>query len=148
MSTIAEAAERNSTEKPSSVPEQTKADVYRNLQRSKLSVRSRETETYGLVIAHCESVVLRDVEFVVSETQRDKARDENRKNVHAVVRGVFDSTAPCAGNKVPVTYDPFEYDWFVNAETESEIETADAVRIDLTERQFYAYNPTYRNEEQ
>lgn len=145
MPTLAEAAERNSTEKPSTVPNHTKADVYRNLQRSKLSVRSRETDTYGVVIAHCDSIIIRDAEFVVSESQRDTAREENRKNVHAVVRGVVDSTAPCEGNQIPVTYDPFEYDWFVHAETEAELATADAVRIDLSDRQFYAYNPTYRN---
>lgn len=65
-----------------------KVEVYYNLHRKCLSVRSRITgPTYGKVLAHVDHIVLRDVEFKVSEAGRRRVIREQRKNVHAVIRG-------------------------------------------------------------
>lgn len=109
-----------------------KADVYRNLQVGGYSIRSRESETYGTVIGHEETVVMEDVEFVVQEAGRQKVLEEERKNVHAVVRGVVatqDAWTTDTEGAVPVTYNPYEYAHFVHAETETPIESADRVLI-------------------
>lgn len=110
-----------------------KADVYRNLQVGGYSIRSRETETYGTVIGHEDEVVMENVEFVVQEAGRQKVLEEERKNVHAVVRGVVDTKDSWEGidtnNAIPITYNPYEYAHFVHANTEEPIESADRVLI-------------------
>lgn len=110
-----------------------KADIYRNLQTGGYSIRSRETETYGTVIGHEDVVVVTDAEFVVQEKGRQRVLEEERKNVHAVVRGVVSSLDEWDGvndaDTVPVTYNPYEYAHFVHAETEEPIESAEQVLI-------------------
>lgn len=105
----------------------TKVDVYRNLQKGGLSIRSRETESYGLVIDHREGVVLENVNFVVNESGRQKVLEENVKNVHAFARGIIAETMEINSEGVEVTYNPYEYDSFVSKETERRIDTADVV---------------------
>lgn len=105
----------------------TKVDVYRNLQKGGLSIRSRETESYGLVIDHREGVVLENVNFVVNESGRQKVLEQNVKNVHAFARGIIAETMEINSEGVEVTYNPYEYDSFVSKETERRIDTADVV---------------------
>lgn len=101
-------------------------DCYMNLNRDCLSIKSRETETYGQVVAHTDAVQIRDPEFVVQPAGRDRARDTGRRNVHAFVRGDLHSvgtksihdftylTYLIPGRVWKLTYDPFEYDeWMV-----------------------------------
>ena len=59
-------------------------DVYRNLHKNTWSIRSRTT---GRVIAHADNVVVKNVKFVVQPAGRQRVLDEERKNVHAFVRG-------------------------------------------------------------
>lgn len=110
-----------------------KADVYRNLQTGGYSIRSRETETYGTVIGHEDAVVVENAEFVVQEKGRQRVLEEERKNVHAVVRGVVGKLSDWDDvsdtETVPVTYNPYEYAHFVHAETEEPIESAETVLI-------------------
>lgn len=105
----------------------TKVDVYRNLQKGGLSIRSRETDTYGLVIDHREGVVLEDVEFVVNENGRQNVLEDNVKNVHAFARGIIAETMEVDSEGVEVTYNPYEYDSFVSKEDERRIDTAELV---------------------
>lgn len=60
-------------------------DVYYNLHKKKLSLRSRSKNRR--VIAHRDSILMTDCSFVVSEAGRQRVLRERRKNVHAVVRG-------------------------------------------------------------
>lgn len=62
-------------------------DVYRNLHKDCYSVRSREPESYGKVIAHMETVYVRDATFVVQPAGQRRARETGIRNVHAFVRG-------------------------------------------------------------
>lgn len=108
-----------------------KADVYKNLQTGGYSVRSRETENYGIVISHEKTVVMNDVEFVVSENGRQDVLKEGRKNVHAVVRGVVVEQDVWglveSGEAIPVSYNPEKYSNFVHSETEELVDAAEYI---------------------
>lgn len=124
-----------------------KADVYKNLQKDCYSVRSRESETYGTVISHEEYVVVKSASFEVSETQRQTVIEEERKNVHAVVRGVIADESVWGdevdAKSVPVTYNPYEYANFVHAKTEEPIDEAALVLLSSTGA--YAYDVVFLN---
>jgi len=64
-----------------------KVDVYKNLHRACMSVRSRERNDYGRVIAYASYLLLHNCQFVVNQRGRDKVIQDKRKNVHAFVRG-------------------------------------------------------------
>lgn len=61
-----------------------KVEVYRNLHNRKFSVRDAKTKQ---VICHADNVTLSGVTFHVSQAGRERVVREQRKNVHAVVRG-------------------------------------------------------------
>lgn len=98
-------------------------DVYFNLHRKCWSVRDRRTRR---VIAHVAQIVLSDVTFRVSAAGNARVRREGKKNVHAFARG----TVVSIGNlftieqAVPVTYNPYKYTTFVNADTERPVHSA------------------------
>ena len=105
-------------------------DVYFNLHKKRLSVRDCSTHR---VIFHTDSIVLKNVKFVVSETGRQRVLRERRKNVHAFVRGCIDTTAYvrdvdalCTSQ---VTYNPYKYSSFVKLADQSPIKSADHVII-------------------
>jgi|AntDeeMinimDraft_6_1070357.scaffolds.fasta_scaffold04091_1 hypothetical protein len=64
-------------------------DIYRNLNNGKLSIKSRRTKDYGIVIGYADTVCLKNVEFVVWESSRKRVIREERKNVHAFARGML-----------------------------------------------------------
>lgn len=59
-----------------------RVDVYKNLHNGLMSVRHQ-----GKVITHESTVLIRNPEFVVQPAGRAKVLREQRKNVHAFVRG-------------------------------------------------------------
>lgn len=99
-----------------------KVEVYFNLHKKCLSVRSLEGHDKGRVIAHVDAINLFDATFAVQPAGRDKVRREGRKNVHAFVRGKWcDTVAGDALEAVGVTYNPYKYESFVNRADESPI---------------------------
>jgi hypothetical protein len=60
-----------------------RVEVYRNLHKQALSVR----ECNGLVLTHEQTVFIGSPRFVVQPAGRAKVIREQRKNVHAFVRG-------------------------------------------------------------
>jgi hypothetical protein len=112
-----------------------KVDIYYNLHRKKLSVRSREKGSYGKVIKHTDRILLKDCKFVVSEPGRQRVLKNKRKNVHAVVRGetigdpIF-FLLEVLDEAVPVTYNPYRYETFVRVEDQLPIYEGDFVLID------------------
>lgn len=99
-----------------------RVDAYRNLTAGCISVRSCESENRGLVIDHVDEVIIRDAVFAVGEKSRDRVRREQKKNVHAVVRGErADEMVVDESTGVEVTYNPYQYDEFVIVETEEEV---------------------------
>ena len=121
-----------------------RVEVYWNLHKGRYSVRALEGPHKGHVIAHATGVHLRDVQFRVREAGRQRVLREKRKNVHAFVRGnLVDYTGTCKGgvsietgsritvddvlghNRARVTYNPYRYSKFVDADTEEPIYYAD-----------------------
>ncbi len=114
----------------------TKVDVYYNLHKHLFSIRSRKT---GLVIAHRETVTLTNCTFVVQKAGQAKVRKENKKNVHAFVRGnwckwadkgiserrLHDNNLEIRGAK----YNPYFNDTFVDAVTKAPVHKADYVHL-------------------
>lgn len=110
----------------------TSVDVYLNVNDMCLSVRSREAETRGLVVEHAQSLVIADVEFVIQPAGQQKARETGVKNPHAFIRGTRQlRNADPERPTVPITYDPFEYDSFVRADTERPVRAAETVYASL-----------------
>lgn len=88
-----------------------KVDVYWNFHKKRFSVKSRERDSFGLVIAHCDQIYLRSAEFIVSQSGRKRVVRQRRKNVHAFIRGIW-STSPTRG-EAEVRYDPYRHEQFM-----------------------------------
>ena len=109
--------------------------VYRNLTRKCWSVRKQ-----GKVVDHPDYVLLADCELRVQPAGNAKVREEGRKNVHAYVAG---QKVPLVPNPddiqfKPLTYNPFKYTSFVNAETEQPVHKAMWVWLDADGKAWYA----------
>ena len=116
-----------------------RVEVYRNLHTGKMSVR----ECGGKVLTHADEVFIANPQFVVQPAGRAKVLREQRKNVHAFVRGDlrgfsigtnkgFDGYT----NWDQVTYNPYRFDSFVDKETESPVQSA-AKSVVTTRGVFY-----------
>ena len=102
--------------------------VYYNLHKKCLSVQQN-----GIVQFHTEYIVLRDVEFKVSEAGRQRVLKEKRKNVHAFVIGhlscpsvIDDFGYKCVGY---AKYNPYKYSTFINERGE-QIHKADFIDME------------------
>ena len=82
--------------------------VYFNLHRRLWSVRQR-----GKVVGHAAHLVLRDVEWVVQPSGRERVRREGRKNVHAYGKGWITNVSLFDGMEQAVRYNPYELETFV-----------------------------------
>jgi hypothetical protein len=93
-----------------------KVFVYRNLHRGCLSVRDVKTRR---VIAYVDSITLEGVRFKVSKKLRQRVLNENRKNVHAGVEGVWikNARAPTKKRCIKIIYNPYKYSSFVEERT-------------------------------
>ena len=99
-------------------------EVYRNLHKKCWSVRQR-----GKVKLHTDYICLKNAEFKVSQKGRERVLTEQRKNVHAFIKGFIVDAAEI--NKMPddsvewtdVSYNPYKYSSFVTA-TEKPIKFA------------------------
>ena len=94
---------------------------------------------------HTSSIVLQDVTFIVRPAGRAKVLQERRKNVHAFVRGHICDLEPLreAQHKLTlasnnrhlpyccVTYNPYKYKSFVDADTKRPILHADFCDMDV-----------------
>ena len=91
-----------------------KVKVYYNLHKNCFSVVSLERgENYGRVIAHCDQIVLKNVQFKVSEAGRQRVLREQKKNVHAYAIGhIYTGELPIL-RSYSVTYNPYKYSSFM-----------------------------------
>jgi len=91
-----------------------KIKVYRNLHNGKMSVQQG-----GLVVGHCDEIMINRAEFIVNESGRQRVIKEKRKNVHAFVVGYL--FGGCLGHEssggVPVAYNPYKMGAFYVRET-------------------------------
>jgi len=88
-----------------------RVEVYRNLHKNCFSVRALSGENKGRVIDHVQSIMLKDATFVVQPAGRKRVLQEQRKNVHAFVRGT--TTDQPIQHGLSVRYDPYLNDAFV-----------------------------------
>ncbi len=109
-------------------------EVYYNTHRGMLSVRDAKTKK---VFAHARIIALENASFVVQPAGRDRVRRENKKNVHAWVRGTvmpywkavgYDSWGAYVSSGARplwdgtrVTYNPYKYDGFVEEVSEKPV---------------------------
>lgn len=98
-----------------SIPDYAKVEVYWNFHKKLFSVR-----LMGRVVAHVKRAVLSDVTYRVSEAGRQRVLRQKRKNVHAVLRGLwcperlrpeFERTLI---DVAPITYNPYKVRSFVD----------------------------------
>jgi len=89
-------------------------EVYRNLHKKCWSVRQA-----GKVVAHSPYILLRDAKFVVQPAGREKVLREQKKNVHAFVKGYLvnakqanELITPIEWTQSAITYNPYEYPYF------------------------------------
>lgn len=112
-----------------------KVKVYRNLHNGLYSI-----QRLGRVIGHAQRVALTNTTFVVSEAGRQRVIREGKKNVHAFAQGDLAEVYGFQGYRgrhvgkleglnesdlpprflermTRVTYNPYKFDSFVDAET-------------------------------
>jgi hypothetical protein len=108
-----------------------KVFVYYNLHKGCFSVKALEGENRGRVIAHRDIVPLTDAKFKVSPAGRARVLREQRKNVHAGVVGRWSMGWVHLRDQevVRVTYNPYVYSSFVNAETKEPVHHASRVLL-------------------
>jgi len=85
-------------------------EVYRNLHKDCFSIRKN-----GKVVRYVyddEKLNMRNVKFAVQPAGRAKVIREQRKNVHAFVRGVFGGVSSVEAWQQRATYNPYKYDYF------------------------------------
>jgi hypothetical protein len=99
--------------------------VYRNLTRGDWSIRAG-----GKVIGHVDACLLGDVTFHVGELSRQRVIRNHSREVHAWAVGeLLEGPAP-AGERIPITYRPFEGGSFVRRDNGAPI--AGAAFVDFT----------------
>ena len=111
--------------------------IYKNLHKDCWSVRQ-----HGLVKAHIlpdEEIAMWDCYFHVDVKGRERVIKEQRKNVHAFVKGFLQHIChlDTNGKEVEVTYNPYNYETFVDKSDESFVYYADEVK--LTHNKVTAY---------
>ena len=87
-----------------------KVRVYRNLNKRCLSVQHK-TEKGWRLLKHTQSISLKDVRFIVSQSGRERCLREKRKNVHAFVEGELVEVVGIP-TKERVTYNPYLHSQF------------------------------------
>jgi hypothetical protein len=102
----------------------TRVEVYWNLHADRFSVRALEGFYKGLVVAHLPSVNLTDVTFTVQPAGRAKVLREQRKNVHAFVRGRIHLGEVPNLLRLAVTYNPYRDETFVDGVLHEPVHTA------------------------
>jgi len=109
--------------------------VYFNTHKSLFSLKALTGDHKGLVVAHLNSLILKDVQFRVSEAGRQRVLKNKQKNVHAGIVGTLidasfqNSLIESKKKANRITYNPYKYSTFVIAETEFPIYNAPFVTL-------------------
>jgi hypothetical protein len=108
--------------------------VYFNLHKKVWSIKDLAT---GRVVQHASQVLLTDCTFKVSKAGRERVLRERRKNVHAGVVGTLIAADPTdtlqfTAKYIPVTYNPYKYETFVNKLDSTPISKSDMVLMTAT----------------
>ena len=106
----------------------TKVFVYWNLHKNCFSVKALTGEQRGRVVAHLDSLEMREVKPRVSQAGRLRVINEKKKNVHAGLVGyILALEAPeIFGN---LYYNPYELESFINRNTGEYWNGSDSVNL-------------------
>ena len=107
-----------------------KIKVYRNLHTGTMSVQQG-----GLVVGHCDEILINGAEFVVNESGRQRVIKEKRKNVHAFVVGFLFSGelgGRTTDGGTPVSYNPYKMGTFYVRETGQAVYWATRAAVGVT----------------
>lgn len=85
-------------------------EVYRNLNRKGKVYSIRQN---GIVVAHSTAICIRDAQFLVNKSGKEKAIKTKTRNVHAFVRGFYATSGmgtTAKNNDLPIFihYNPFK----------------------------------------
>lgn len=83
----------------------------------------------GVVVAYADSILLKDVQFVIDKNKQEQSKIEGSRNIHAAVIGsyvVADQECPKGLNRRGY-YNPSKVDTFVNEETKEHLHSAELV---------------------
>ena len=99
--------------------------LYRNLHTGGFSIKHK-----GIVCARGDTFIMKNVEFRVGLAGKNRVMNEKRKNVHAyMVADSFEIDTNISikdtAEMIRVTYNPYKYKTFVDAETEESIKEAE-----------------------
>ena len=122
-----------------------RVEVYFNLHKHVFSVRQCST---GRVILHTDKVHIRDPQFVVRKSGRDRVLREGKKNVHAFVRGEithFDDFDPDYLDYSLVSYNPYKHDTFVDVQDVTPVRTAKRAVLEVRQVKPYSLGGEYYN---
>lgn len=100
-------------------------EVYFNLHKKIFSVRDSKTKK---VVAHLNEVHISNAIFRVSEKSRQRVIREQRKNVHAYVKGILINYDDSNPTKLGY-YNPYTTETFINKETGDPLLEANTVKF-------------------
>ena len=122
-------------------------DVYRNLHKNVWSVRNRAT---GRVRQYADKFVVRNAKFVVQPAGRAKVLREQRKNVHAFVRGTYGTPHFHGLNRdrysIEVSYTPYKAGSFLDTDG-NEVHSSDGLVLLDMNGKAYIQDSTYKGME-
>jgi hypothetical protein len=112
--------------------------VYWNLHKNCLSVQQD-----GLVKCHADGISLKNFKTVVNASGRDRVRRENRKNVHAFIKGnvYLKGERPLPFPLCPLAYNPYKDDHWIEKETGKHVDSGEHVQV--INRKVLAFGFTY-----
>lgn len=131
-----------------------KVDVYYNLNKGSkdkpcYSIKSREKENYGKVVAHACELIVNGCQFVIRPSGHERAVENQRRNVHAFVRGKLLYHQPYEKAEILEEWKggvPFSYDIetgsFIDCE-ENELVEGDKVFLGRTQKK--VVSPAYKS---
>lgn len=95
-----------------------RVDVYYNLRTNTPSVKALEGADKGRVVERPERAIVEHAQFAVQEGGRQRVLREQKKNVHAFVRGYYSDNIAILSHplRYQVKYNPYKYDCFVLAD--------------------------------
>ena len=98
--------------------------VYWNLHKNIWSIMKK-----GKVIGHRDTILLKDVRFIVSQAGRNRVLKEKKKNVHAFAEGIVIDNYEY--NRLDqITYNPYKFPYFYYKRDESIALIADRVVLE------------------
>ena len=99
-----------------SLKDGTEVKIYRNLSKKTNSVMINVPNFFGqkrwIVVGYIDEIRLDNAQFIVGEKTRQKVIREQKKYVHAFVKGNWRSSWKLSGDHEQVYYNPYECGYF------------------------------------